>query len=130
MMVPARDGLIVHISTWAARKYIGNVLYGISKAATDKMAADMAEELKPHDITVLSLYPGLVRTEAVLAAGVFDLGNSESPEFVGRAVGALAADPQRIRFTGTVQVAAVLATAYRLADIDGKQPSPQTNEAV
>jgi NAD(P)-dependent dehydrogenase (short-subunit alcohol dehydrogenase family) len=52
------------------------------------MTADMAHELKPHGITVVSLYPGLVRTEAVLAAGVFDLSNSESPEFIGRAVAA------------------------------------------
>ncbi len=44
-------------------------------------------------MTVVSLYPGLVRTEAVLAAGVFDLNNSESPEFIGRAVAALASNP-------------------------------------
>src|SRR6516164_2626173 len=87
-MVPARRGLIVHISSWAARKYIASTLYGLSKAATDKMAADMAHELRPHGVTVVSLYPGLVRTEAVLAAGVFDLSNSESPEFIGRAVAA------------------------------------------
>lgn len=125
-MVPARDGLIVHVSTWAAQKYIGNVLYGVSKAATDKMTADMAHELKPHGIAVVSLYPGLVRTEAVLAAGVFDLSNSESPEFVGRAVAAVAGDPQRIRLTGTVLVAAAVAAEYGFADIDGKQPRPLT----
>ena len=65
----------------------------MAKAATDKMAADMAHELAPHGVTVVSLYPGLVRTEAVVAAGVFDLSNSESPEFIGRAVVALATDP-------------------------------------
>ena len=46
MMVAARQGLIVNISFWAAQKHIGNVAYGVSKAATDKMTADMAEELK------------------------------------------------------------------------------------
>jgi NAD(P)-dependent dehydrogenase (short-subunit alcohol dehydrogenase family) len=50
------------------------------------MTADMAHELAPHGVTAVSLYPGLVRTEAVLAAGVFDLSNSESPKFIGRAV--------------------------------------------
>lgn len=68
-MVQTRRGLIVHISFWAAQKHIANTLYGLSKAATDKMAADMAHELKPHGVTVLSLYPGIVRTEALLAAG-------------------------------------------------------------
>ena len=85
LMVPAGHGLIVHISSWAAQKHIGSALYGVSKAATDKLAADMAVELRPHNVNVVALYPGLVRTEAVIAAGVFDLTNSESPEFIGRA---------------------------------------------
>jgi NAD(P)-dependent dehydrogenase (short-subunit alcohol dehydrogenase family) len=123
-MVPARRGLIVHISSWAAQKYGGNVVYGMAKAATDRLAADMAHELKPHGITVVSMYPGLVRTEAVLAAGVFDLSNSESPEFIGRAVSALAGDPEVLRRTGQVVVAAELASEYGFTDIDGQQPRP------
>jgi NAD(P)-dependent dehydrogenase (short-subunit alcohol dehydrogenase family) len=126
MMVPARRGLIVHISTWAAQKHIANTLYGLSKAATDKMAADMAHELRPHGVTVVSLYPGLVRTESVLAAGVFDLSNSESPEFIGRAVAALAGDPDVIRRSGSVLVAAALADEYGFTDVDGRQPRPLT----
>ena len=124
LMVPARRGLIVHLSYWAARKYIGNVLYGVAKAATDKMAGDMSVELTPHGVTVVSLYPGLVRTEAVLAAGVFDLSNSESPEFIGRAVAALAADPQSLRWSGQVVVAASLGREYGFTDVDGRQPRP------
>ena len=92
----------MNISFWAAQKHIGNVAYGVSKAATDKMTADMAAELKPHGVTVVSLYPGLVRTEKVMeAAAWLDLTNSESPEFIGRAVAALAADPDVLRHTGT-----------------------------
>ncbi len=125
-MVPARRGLIVHISSWAAQKHIGNVFYGVSKAATDKLAADMAHELAPHGVTVVSLYPGLVRTEGVLAAGVFDLSNSESPEFIGRAVAALSADPRSQRWSGQVVVAAKLALEYGFSDIDGSQPRPLT----
>jgi dehydrogenase/reductase SDR family protein 1 len=60
MMVRNRRGLIVNISFWAARKHLGNVIYGIAKAATDKMSADMAHELRPHGVAVVSLYPGLV----------------------------------------------------------------------
>lgn len=126
MMVPAKHGLIVHISAWAAQKYIANTLYGVAKAATDKMAADMAHELEPHGVTVVSLYPGLVRTESVLAAGVFDLSNSESPEFIGRTVAALASDPQILRRTGSVLVAAALAQEYGFTDIDGRQPRALT----
>jgi dehydrogenase/reductase SDR family member 1 len=126
MMMRARRGLIVHISSWAAQKHVANTLYGVAKAATDKMAADMAHELRPHGVTVVSLYPGLVRTEAVLAAGVFDLSNSESPEFIGRAVAALAADPDAIRRSGAIVVAAALAEEYGFTDIDGRQPRPLT----
>lgn len=124
LMVPARRGLIVHLSYWAARKHIGNVLYGVAKAATDKMAADMSVELTPHGVTVVSLYPGLVRTEAVLAAGVFDLSNSESPEFIGRAVAALATDPQSLRWSGQAVIAAGLGQEYGFTDVDGRRPRP------
>jgi dehydrogenase/reductase SDR family member 1 len=104
-MIAQRRGLIVNISFWAAQKHIGNVAYGVSKAATDKLTADMADELKPHSVTVVSLYPGLVRTEKVMeAAQYLDLSNSESPEFIGRAVAALATDPDAFRYTGTVLV--------------------------
>src|SRR5215213_11248395 len=54
-MIAQRRGLIVNISFWAAQKHIGNVAYGTSKAATDKMTADMAKELKPYGVTVVSL---------------------------------------------------------------------------
>jgi NAD(P)-dependent dehydrogenase (short-subunit alcohol dehydrogenase family) len=127
MMIAAGRGLIVNISFWAAQKHIGNVAYGVSKAATDKMTADMAAELRPHGVTAVSLYPGLVRTEKVMeAAAWLDLSNSESPEFVGRAVAALAADPHVIRHTGSVLVAARLAQEYAFTDIDGKSPRPLT----
>lgn len=124
LMVPARQGLIVHISSWAAQKYIGNVVYGVAKAATDKLAADMARELEAHGVTVVSMYPGLVRTEAVLAAGIFDLSNSESPEFIGRTVAALSGDAAAIQRTGQVVVAAELALEYGFTDVDGQQPRP------
>src|SRR5258707_6633395 len=86
-MVEQRSGLIVNISSWAARKHFANVAYGVSKAATDKLVADCAEELREFNVAVISLYPGLVRTEKVMeAASYLDLSNSESPRFVGRAV--------------------------------------------
>jgi len=126
-MVAQQRGLIVNISHWAAQKYIGNVAYGVSKAATDKMVADMATELKRHGVTVVSLYPGMVRTEKVMeAAQWLDLSNSESPEFIGRAVAALATDADAIRHTGHTLVAAAIAKDYGFTDIDGKAPRPLT----
>ncbi len=126
-MVANRRGLIVNTSHWAAQKHIGNVAYGVSKAATDKMTADMAVELRPYGVAVVSLYPGMVRTEKVMqAAAWLDLTNSESPEFIGRAVAALASDPDVMRHTGTVLVAASLAVDYGFTDVDGKAPRPLT----
>jgi NAD(P)-dependent dehydrogenase (short-subunit alcohol dehydrogenase family) len=126
-MVERRRGLIVNLSHWAAQKRIGNVAYGVAKAATDKMTADMAEELKPHGVAVVSLYPGLVRTEKVLAAAQWlDLSNSESPEFTGRAVVALATDADVLRHTGKVRVVADLAREYGFSDIDGTTPRALT----
>jgi NAD(P)-dependent dehydrogenase (short-subunit alcohol dehydrogenase family) len=129
LMVPRQRGLIVNISHWAAQKRIGNAIYGIAKAATDKLTADIAQELRPHGVAALSLYPGLVRTEAVLAAasgGWFDLSNSESPEFSGRVIAALAADPHLLERSGQVIVGADAALAYRVVDEDGTQPRPLT----
>lgn len=133
IMLPARRGLIVNVSHWAAQKYIGNVIYGVSKAAIDKMTADMAHELRPHGIAVISLYPGLVRTEAVLQAareGWFDLSNSESPQFIGRVAAALAGDPLLLERSGEVLVAAQIAREYGVTDIDGRQPAPLTLDSV
>jgi dehydrogenase/reductase SDR family member 1 len=124
-MIAARSGLIVNISFWAAQKHLGNALYGCAKAATDKLTADMAHELEPHGVGVVSLYPGLVRTEAVMAAaGFLDLSNSESPEFIGRTIGALARDPQKMAMSGRVLIAAQLALDYGLTDTDGRRPRP------
>jgi dehydrogenase/reductase SDR family protein 1 len=124
-MIAQKHGLIVNISFWSAQKRIANTPYGVAKAATDKLTADMAQELRPHGVAVVSLYPGLVRTEAVLAAaksGAFDLSTSESPEFCGLVSAALHDDPNLMAQSGSVVVAAAAARTYGIVDIDGKQP--------
>lgn len=128
MMIPARQGFIVNLSAWAARKHLGNVIYGIAKAATDKLTADTAHELRPHGVSVVSLYPGLVRTEAVLRSGAFDLTDSESAEFTGLAVAALASDPRLPDRAGAALVVAELACEYGFTDLDGTQPRPMRIE--
>ncbi len=128
-MVARRSGLIANLSYRAARKYLANVAYGVAKAATDRMTADMARELRPHGVAVVSLYPGLVRTEKVLESAAFlDLSNSESPRFVGRAVAALARDPEVMRRSGVVVVVAELAREFGFTDLDGRRPRPLTLE--
>lgn len=133
LMVKRGRGLIVNIGYWAARKYLANVIYGVAKAATDKMTADMAHELRPYGVSVISLYPGLVRTEAVLAAakgGWLDLSNSESPEFIGRVIAALARDPALLDRSGKVAIAAEVAAELGVHDVDGRQPAPLSLETA
>jgi dehydrogenase/reductase SDR family member 1 len=128
-MTQQKSGLIVNISFWSAQKYMSNTAYGVSKAAMDKMTEYMAFELEKYDVAVVSLYPGLVRTEGVMKnAAYFDMSNSESPQFVGRVVSALAADPSIMSKSGKVLVAAAVALEYGFTDLDGKQPRPVTLE--
>lgn len=131
MMVRAQRGLIVNVSYWAAQKYMGNTPYGVNKCATDRLTKDCALELREHGVAVVSLYPGLVRTERVMrAAEFFDMTNSESEQFSGRAVAALATDAHIMEKSGSVQIAAQVAQDFGFADIDGKQPKPLTIDTV
>ena len=129
LMIRNQCGLIVNLSHWAAQKYSGNVCYGISKAATDKLSLDMAADLKPYGVTAISLYPGLVRTERVMRASEFlNLSNSESPQFLGRVIAALYIDPDKLENSGQAMVAAELGIRYGVVDIDGKKPVPLSLE--
>ncbi|MBY3168132.1 SDR family NAD(P)-dependent oxidoreductase [Rhizobium laguerreae] len=124
-MIAQRRGLIVNISFWAAEVFEGNAIYGVAKAGANKMAADFAHDLRPHGVAALALYPGLVRTEAVLrAAEYLDLSNSESPRFIGRAIEGLWRDSQLMNKSGSAHVAASLAEEYGISDIDGRRPRP------
>jgi dehydrogenase/reductase SDR family protein 1 len=132
IMLPRGRGLIANISFWAAQKHVGNVLYGVAKAATDKLTADTAVELRDKGIDVVSFYPGMVRTEKVMAyAEHLDLSNSESPRFEGRVVAALHANPALARdLSGRVCVAADLARRLGVTDVDGRSPRPLTLEDI
>lgn len=126
-MIKNNGGLIVNLSFWAAQKDDLGVGYGMAKAATNKMTETMAHDLCQHNINVITIYPGLVRTESVIkAAEHFDLSNSESPEFIGMGIAALASDINISDKTGTIQIAAQIALDYGYKDIDGKQPKPLT----
>lgn len=129
-MVPAGGGLIVNISSSGAKEYAWHVAYGVGKCALDRLTADTAHELKPHGVAVVSLWPGFVRTERIdmaeaagmLPAGL-DLSTSESPRFTGRAAAFIAADRDRLRWTGQALAARDLADDYGFVDIDGRLPA-------
>jgi NAD(P)-dependent dehydrogenase (short-subunit alcohol dehydrogenase family) len=124
-MVEKKSGIIFNLSFWAAQRNDRGVAYCTSKAATDKMTEAMAYELSAFNIPVICIYPGLVRTEAVLKAkDHFDLTNSESPEFIGLVIAKLVSDPAIIKKTGKRLIAASEALAYGITDVDGKQPKP------
>lgn len=93
LMIPRKSGLIVNLSFWAADRNDKGTAYSVAKAATNKMTECMAYELRDTGVSVITLYPGLVRTESVLKSKeYFDLSNSESTEFTGRVVCALGND--------------------------------------
>jgi NAD(P)-dependent dehydrogenase (short-subunit alcohol dehydrogenase family) len=127
LMLPSRRGLIVHTTAWDRDKYLGNLFYDVAKAAVNRLAFGMARELLPHHIAVVALAPGFVRTERVLAAfarvGRVPEG-LESPEYIGRAVVALAADENVLAQSGRVLTAGQLAAEYGFTDIDGRQLPP------
>lgn len=120
-------GLIVNTIAYAEGGYGGNLMYDVAKRAITAATERMALELRPWNIAAIALAPGFLRTERVLAAHAarpFDLSGTESPEYVGRAVAALAADPGVMRLSGTRQTAGGLAREYGFTDVDGTQPPP------
>lgn len=125
VMIREGTGLIVNLSYWAAQKHIGNVIYGMAKAATDKMSSDMSVELAGTGVTALSLYPGLVRTEKVMEnADFFDLSNSESPRYIGRVIAAMQGSEQQGEWNGKVCIAAETGGRLGVVDVDGRVPKP------
>jgi NAD(P)-dependent dehydrogenase (short-subunit alcohol dehydrogenase family) len=128
IMVPQKSGLIVAISGYVGVTYTYNVIFGTCKSATDRMARDLAIELKPHNIASLSLWQGFTYTERAVenlkkVAGMSSQLNSAvgtSVEFPGRIIAALAADSNVMKRSGGTFIAAELAQEYGIKDIDGR----------
>jgi dehydrogenase/reductase SDR family protein 1 len=124
-MVAQQRGLIVNISSAGARIHFREVPYGVGKAGVEKLTADAAEELRSHGVAVVSLWPPYTKTELVLAEekpSADMLLRMATPHFTGRAVAALAGDPQIMDKSGRRFVVAVLAEEYGFTDVDGNQP--------
>jgi NAD(P)-dependent dehydrogenase (short-subunit alcohol dehydrogenase family) len=134
LLVRQKRGLIVTTTFHDRGRYLqGNLFYDLAKATMTRLAFGVAEELRPHGIASIALSPGWMRTELVLAFHKTDearwqdtpaLATTESPRYLGRAVVALAADPDVLARSGGVFAVGDLARAYRFTDIDGRQPAP------
>jgi NAD(P)-dependent dehydrogenase (short-subunit alcohol dehydrogenase family) len=121
----ARPGLVASTIAWAFGRPLGNAVYDVAKSALVRLAYVMAEELRPHRVAAVAIAPGFMRTERVMAAHQaepFDLSGTESPEYLGRAVAALAGDAGPMRWTGRTLTAGDLAREYGFTDVDGAQP--------
>lgn len=150
VMSKRKQGLIVNVGSFGGVNYIFDVAYGIGKAAMDRMANDMAIELETENITMVSLWPGLVKTENV-KDGAIDTNSmkerrgmqpgmpqidfndllstplAETPLFNGRAVAAFARDQQRSHHSGKVLIPAVMAFGYGIVDEHGLRSPPLTS---
>ncbi|WP_278265229.1 SDR family NAD(P)-dependent oxidoreductase [Nocardia sp. AG03] len=130
-------GLIANVSSPGARRYMHNAVYGVGKTALDRLTADLAHDLDGTGATAVSIWPGIVDTEllqlvpadeqgrrlvSLPGEGTFDLDAAESPRFPGRAVVALAADPDRASRAGQAWKVADLAVEYGFTDVDGRIP--------
>ena len=130
IMTPQKSGLVVAISGYTGVTYTYGVVFGMCKTAVDRMARDMAIELQPHNVASLSLWQGLTYTERAQAnlfrqpeladATVTNPAVGCSPEFPGRVIAALAADPQLMTRSGGTFITAELARQYGITDIDGR----------
>ena len=131
LMVARRAGLIVHTSSFGGTCYMHGPAYGAGKAAIDKMAHDMGVELRAHNVAVVSIWMGLLKTERTDVA-LSDpelarhyehlLETMESPQLTGLVIDALARDPHLMDRSGRIWIGAELAQQYGIRDLDGRQP--------
>ncbi|MFI8853419.1 SDR family NAD(P)-dependent oxidoreductase [Streptomyces sp. 891-h] len=126
LMLPQGKGLVAGISFSDGDTYLGQVGYDVFKSAADRMCRGFAADLRKRGIAAVSLHPGFVRTERVQAAweamGDGPASVVHSPEYVGRALALLLADPRLMERSGQVLAAGDLAEEYGFDDVDGRRP--------
>ncbi|PAX54603.1 SDR family NAD(P)-dependent oxidoreductase [Brunnivagina elsteri] len=130
MMTQRRQGLICTISSWGGLSHIFGVAYGTGKSACDRLASDMAVELKPYNVASMAIYPGIVGTEQFNSMAdegensLFrDRFNWETPLLTGRVIAQLKSEADVMHRTGKVQIVAELARKYGIVGEDGEQPA-------
>ncbi|GLX10455.1 SDR family oxidoreductase [Microbispora sp. NBRC 16548] len=139
LLIRKPGGLVVEVTDgtaeYNAANYRVSFFYDLAKTSVNRMAFAQAKELAPHGATAVSLTPGWLRSELMLEhfgvteanwrdalARVPHFAISETPAFVGRAVAALAADPEVSRWNGQSLSSGQLAQVYGFTDVDGSRP--------
>jgi NAD(P)-dependent dehydrogenase (short-subunit alcohol dehydrogenase family) len=122
LLMATGDALVV-LTTWAVgAQYHEHLYYDVIKTAINRIPVGIAAELRPHNVTAMAVSPGWMRTESMDLSAA-QAAETESPEFVGRAIAALAADPDVIRHTGTLRTVVELAAEYGFTDVSGRPTS-------
>jgi NAD(P)-dependent dehydrogenase (short-subunit alcohol dehydrogenase family) len=139
LLIREPGGLVVEMTDgtaeYNATRYRNNPFYDLAKASVLRLAFSQAHDLEPHGATAVAMTPGWLRSEMMLDAFAVTeetwrdalafqphFAISESPRFVGRAVAALAADPDRARFNGQSLSSGSVAKEYGFTDLDGSRP--------
>lgn len=135
LLVARGAGLVVEVTDGITERYRETLYYDLVKASVIRLAMAQAEDLRPHGVACVALSPGFLRSEAVLDH--FGVGEanwrdaieqdlhfaaSETPRFIGRAVVALAADPEIMAKSGQALATWNLAREYGFDDVDGRRP--------
>ena len=123
LMLPASQGLVIFTTFTMGRKYLGNVFYDVAKNGICRAAEVLASEVEDHEIAVLALTPGWVLAERMTDLAPSQRAQTESVEYIGRAIAALATDPGVMRRSGHALAVGNLAREYGFTDIDGRQPT-------
>lgn len=140
LMMEGKSGLIVTVQESHTLGYGGSIFYDLGPTILKRLMYDLAEELAPHGVAAVAIAPGFMRTEEVLAtlnateenwrevartskqAQDFGFAGSETPCFVGRAIAALAADPEAKRKSGAILSSWSLSEEYGFTDVNGERP--------
>ncbi|THA85379.1 SDR family oxidoreductase [Streptomyces sp. A0592] len=135
LMVARGSGLVVEVTDGNTARYRGSFFYDLAKSAVIRLAFAQAAELRPHGVAAVAITPGFLRSEAMLehfgvteatwrdgVAQDPDFAHSESPAYLGRAVAALAADPQIMAKSGRALATWGLYQEYGFTDADGTRP--------
>lgn len=135
LMVARKSGLVVEVTDGDTSRYRGSFYYDLAKASVIRLAVAQAAELKQHGIAAVAITPGFLRSEALLehfevtednwregAAKDPNFAHSETPAYLGRAVAALAADPEIMAKTGRALATWGLYKEYGFTDVNGTQP--------
>ncbi|XP_033125350.1 dehydrogenase/reductase SDR family member 1-like [Anneissia japonica] len=131
LMVPVKKGIIINVSSMSGFKPLFNTAYGVNKAACNRMTEDCSRELKDYDVAVVSVLPGLVKTEFLLECASQNklnfeeeiaLSQGETPQFVAKAVLNLVTDQNIMQKTGKILTTVDIANDYKFTDFNGWRP--------